>query len=279
MGADIGSSGSVTGTIREDDPLPTLRIDGPDPQAEGGPGEATDIVFTVSRSGELDLTSTVDFAFSGGLVNADDFVGRAIPGGGTLSFAPGVVSQTITAQIAGDDLPDADETVRVVLSKPDTVRIGGLVAVATIRNDDSFAPTISIADAAAQHEGDAGTTTDVFTLTRAGDPGAENSVDFAVFGGSTNAADYAGGILPGGTVILAPGQAEATISVDIAGDTDIEPDEPIRIVLSDPDNARVTDGVGLGPSATTTRRCRASPLPMRLRRTRAMPAQRSSTSS
>ncbi len=236
--------GTATGTISDDDALPGLRISDAAAQAEGDSG-TTDFTFTVTRTGELNRPSTVDYAVQPGLVTAEDFDGGVLPSG-SVSFAAGESSKTITISVAGDTLPEGDETIVVRLSDPTDAVLIDATGVATITNDDPFEPTIRIADADTQAEGDSGTTTFSFTLTRSGILTDASSVDYAVAGGTANAADFAGGMLPSGTVNFAAGEDTATLEIEVAGDTDIEGDETIRVVLSAPNNAIIGDGIAIG---------------------------------
>jgi hypothetical protein len=77
----------------------------------------------------------------------------------------------------------------------------------------------------------------VFTLSRSGDLTRTLDVDFAVSGRGANpadAADFAGGVLPSGTASFAAGDSETTVTLDLAGDTDVEPDEGLTLALSNP---------------------------------------------
>ncbi|KAA0677178.1 Ig-like domain-containing protein, partial [Roseomonas genomospecies 6] len=90
-----------------------------------------------------------------------------------------------------------------------------------------------------KREGDTGTKAFTFTVTRAGNTGGALTVDWAVAanngsGGSTlNAADF-GGTMPSGTVAFADGDTTKTITIQVSGDTDIEPDETFTVTLSNP---------------------------------------------
>ncbi|GGD64134.1 Ig-like domain-containing protein [Croceicoccus mobilis] len=94
-------------------------------------------------------------------------------------------------------------------------------------------------------EGDSGTTSMVFTVTRAegtvgmvsayytvGSPGTADAEDFAFAGEGT------------GKVTFADGQDTATITIPIAGDTVIEPDETFTLTLYD-----ATGGAGIGDAS------------------------------
>jgi hypothetical protein len=68
-------------------------------------------------------------------------VGGVVPSG-TVSFAAGVVSQTITVNVAGDTANEADEQFKVVLSHSVGATLASFSATATIVNDDGVAPDI-----------------------------------------------------------------------------------------------------------------------------------------
>jgi len=112
-------------------------------------------------------------------------------------------------------------------------------------------PEISI-DNVTELEGDSGTTTFVFTVTRTGDLTNPSSVDFTTNDDTTTAgidydatsgtANFAGESALGAE----DGDATTTISVLVKGDTDVEPDETFTVDLSDPSGATIVDGQGLG---------------------------------
>ena len=102
------------------------------------------------------------------------------------------------------------------------------------------------ADADTVAEGDSGTTSVTFTVTRTGDTTGATTVDFTV-GGDVDADDF-GGALPSGTVTFAPGETTQTVTVDITGDTTIEPDEALTVTLTNPSTDASID---TGTAATT----------------------------
>ncbi len=90
---------------------------------------------------------------------------------------------------------------------------------------------------ASRAEGDGGATAFTFTVSRTGDGTVATSVAWRVAGiGATpaDAADFAGGVLPSGTIAFAVGEATRTITVDVAGDLVVEAGEAFRVTLSDP---------------------------------------------
>ena len=108
--------------------------------------------------------------------------------------------------------------------------------------------TLSIADASAA-EGDAGASAISFTVARQGGSAGAVSAQYAVSfpGGdlSADAADFASALT--GMVSFADGETEKTITLQIQGDTDFEPDEGFTVTLSAPTGgATIGDGTAAG---------------------------------
>ncbi|MDX1929827.1 MAG: choice-of-anchor I family protein [Pirellulaceae bacterium] len=98
------------------------------------------------------------------------------------------------------------------------------------------APAFSIAATdGAKPEGNSGTTTYLFTVTRGGDISLANDVNFAVTGTAVNpanAADFVGAAFPSGTLNFAAGETSKAVAIEVAGDTTVEPDEGFIVTLS-----------------------------------------------
>ena len=101
--------------------------------------------------------------------------------------------------------------------------------VVGVAGSDSLA--IAAADAQ-KAEGDAGTTGLTFQVTRSGDISGESSVDWTVAGADVDAADFAGGVIPSGTLTFAGGESAKTITVNVQGDLESESDEGFVVQLS-----------------------------------------------
>ncbi len=140
-GATIADATGV-GTIVNDDSttLPSLRI-GDASFAEGSaaaPGHGT---FTVTLSAASATPVTVNFATSNGTATAgSDYVAQS----GSLTFAAGETSKTVTIAAIGDSVAEANEGFTVVLSNAVGATIADGSGAGTITNDDL--PTLSIAD-------------------------------------------------------------------------------------------------------------------------------------
>ncbi len=89
-------------------------------------------------------------------------------------------------------------------------------------------------------EGDTGLTTFEFIIERSGDLSDSSSVAWTVSGSGTypaDADDFEGGAFPSGMISFQPGSVFATILINVAGDTEPEPDESFIVTLFNPTNA------------------------------------------
>jgi uncharacterized protein len=211
--------------------------------SEGNTG-ATDLTFTVTRSGGTAGAVTADWALNFGTVDAADLVTSTL--GGTVSFADGQSTATVTIQVAGDTVFEANETFAIDLSNATGgATITDASGAGTITNDDAApAGTLSINDVTIV-EGNSGTTNMVFTVTRTDGSAGAVSATWTIANTSTNAADFTGALT--GTVSFADGETSATVTVGIAGDTVFETNEAFTVTLSAPTGgAAIGDASGAG---------------------------------
>ncbi|MFM6873150.1 MAG: hypothetical protein ACKPKQ_24655, partial [Dolichospermum sp.] len=105
----------------------------------------------------------------------------------------------------------------------------GAYALRIQADTNSTSPTLAIATTNAnQTEGNSGSKAFTFTVTRAVNTTGANNVNWAVTGSGTSPADandFVGGVLPSGTVSFAAGETSKVITVDVQGDTTVEPNE------------------------------------------------------
>ncbi|MBJ7898457.1 MAG: RTX toxin [Cyanobacteria bacterium RI_101] len=205
--------------------------------------------FTVTRSVTTEGTDTLDWAVTGsGLTPADgaDFAGGILPSG-SITFNPGETERVITVQIQGDANLEPNETFTVALSNPSSGVITVPGASSTITNDDVatvLTPEFAItANHASKTEGDSGAKNFTFTVTRSVTTEGTETLDWAVTGSGltpADGADFAGGILPSGSITFNPGETERVITVQIQGDADLEPNETFTVALSNPSSGVIT---------------------------------------
>ncbi|WP_350284985.1 Calx-beta domain-containing protein [uncultured Croceitalea sp.] len=240
--ASLGTQIATTYTIQNDDS--SISLAGNVTQVEGTGGNSA-FEFTVNRTGDLSGASSVNYAVTGSggsPATATDFVGGTLPTG-TVSFAANSGSEIITVSVNGDAVVEPDETFTVTLNAPIGSTIGTPTALGTITNDDTA--SISIDDVA-QAEGTGSTTNFVFTVSIDGAANALQDIDFdfeTIAGSATSGIDYRG-LNDSGTITA--GSTSTTIIVEVAGDTDVEPNEDFTVELSNPVNAILGDNEGLG---------------------------------
>ena len=231
------------GTLENDDTA-SLSIDDPT-VVEGDDGTTTDLVFTVTLSGALDHGFTVSFQTANGSASAgQDYTATS----GDLAFdGTDGETETVTVTILGDDVVEADETVRVQLGTPSDgdVVVPDPIGLGTLENDDNA--SLSIDDPTVV-EGDGGTSTQlVFTVTLSGNVDDGFNVPFQTADGSATAGeDYtatSGDLVFGGF----DGETE-TVTVTLFGDDVVEADETLNLQLGTPsnDDILVPDPTGLG---------------------------------
>ena len=136
---------------------------------------------------------------------------------GTLTFAAGTTTGTITVPVNGDTTVEPDETFFVNLSSPTNATIGDGQGLGTILNDDT---TISIGNVSVT-EGNSGTTNVNFTVTLSAAASVPVTVNYATADGTATAgSDY---MATSGTLTFAAGSTTGTISVPVTGDTLMSP--------------------------------------------------------
>jgi hypothetical protein len=114
-----------------------------DVQLTEGDSGSSNLVFTVTRSGDTAGISSVNFDTADGTANAGaDYVATS----GTVQFLEYETSQMITVPVNGDTEFEPDETFFVNLSNPDNATLTDAQGQGLIVNDDSPPPTISIGD-------------------------------------------------------------------------------------------------------------------------------------
>ena len=211
--------------------------------------------IVVTRTGTnlqagIDITYTV---VGGTAIRGDDYTivdttGAPILGTGTLSFARGQTTQTITVQTTSDTISELSETVIIQLfnSQNKALLVAPTIHTLTIIDNDTpgvlrfTAPALSVPEPQADREV-------LLTVTRAGTNLASGvTVDYAVTGGNATGfgADYT---LANGTLTFGALEASKTISLMIHPDDVAEGNETIVVTLSNP-TGRATLG---SPSVMT----------------------------
>ena len=234
--------GAGTGTITDDDDAPTVSIDSPT-IAEGAPGTAATLRFTVRLSAASGRQVTVDYADAGTgtATSGEDYAALAAR---TLIFAPGITTRTIDVSVTGDAADEAAETVVITLGAPVNATLATGTGTGTVTDDDTR--TLSI-DSPIVTEGAPGTAATLrFTVRLNAASGRQVTVAYADAGTgtATSGTDYTA--LPAGTLTFAAGTTTRTIDVAVTGDAADEPNETVEVTLSSPVNAVLAAGAATG---------------------------------
>jgi subtilisin family serine protease/Ca2+-binding RTX toxin-like protein len=146
-----GKANETKLTIAVNDPITYAVAAGTASIAEGNSGSTTPVTFTVTRSGGINAVGSVNYAIGGTATNSSDYnniggTSGANAATGTINFAAGETSKTITLNVLGDADIEPDETITVTLSNqvaPGPIpTITTATATTTIDNDDSPAVTV-----------------------------------------------------------------------------------------------------------------------------------------
>jgi hypothetical protein len=163
-----------------------------------------------------------------------------------FSGIPSDRTKTATVLINGDTVAEPNETFTIGISL--TLPLSNVVidtpsSTQTISDDDSSA-SFAIADVTAA-EGNAGSSTFSFAVTKTGSTGFTTSVNFATTDGSATVADgdFAS---TSGTLSFLPGDSTKNVDVTVNGDTKHETGETFTVDLSGAVNASITDNQGVG---------------------------------
>ena len=197
--------------------------------------------FTVSLDAATTGPISVDFATADGTATQP---GDYTTTSGSVTFAPGQTSKTVTVPIIDDNTPEATETFELRLTNPSGGVIVDDTGVGTITDSDR---AISVDDVTVAES--AGTAT--FTVTLGSAATAPVSVNYATADDTaTQPGDYAA---TGGTLNFAIGDTSKTVSVPIVNDNAPEAAETFELHLSGATGGIITDGTGVGTITDTDR--------------------------
>ena len=241
---DLSNPGNATiadsqglGTITDDDPAPTISI-GDATVTEGDAGTAN-ATFTVDLSTASGRAASVAYATASGTATAPaDYQTTS----GTLNFAPGETTQTVTVPVNADLLDEIDENFTVNLSSAVGATIADGLGLGTIIDNDPL-PALSVNDVTVT-EGDSGTVAAAFTVSLSVPSGRSVTVGYATANGSAIApADFTAIT---GTLTFAAGQTSQQVTVLVNGDLLDEVSESFFLNLSGPTNATISDPQAVG---------------------------------
>ncbi len=228
--------GVGTGTIEDNDEVPTVSIEDAPSVTEGG-----DVVFAVKLSEASGQEVTVPYATS----DVTATVGQdynAAQGESLVVIRAGNTEATIVVGTIDDVLSEETETFTLTLQDPvgADLAVGGAMGTGTILDNDD-APTVSIGDAPLVTEGvDA-----VFAVKLSEASGQEVTVPYATSDATATAGqDY--DAVVGGSLVIPAGKTDTTIVVGTIDDALSEEAETFVLTLEEPEGADLAVGAAVG---------------------------------
>ncbi|MGE3758313.1 MAG: Calx-beta domain-containing protein, partial [Pseudobdellovibrionaceae bacterium] len=231
--------GAAQVTIVDDDNVPSVSINSPAAEDEG-----SSIDFTVSLSEASGKTITVDYANSDvTTTQGSDYPATT----GTLTFAPGEITKTITVATVADLIDEvATENFDITLSNENNALLGTDTGVGSI-NDVDPPPTLSINSPGAENEGQ----NVEFTVTLSPPSGQTVQVNYNSVDGTASVGDGDFSSVTG-TLIFTPGETSKSVIVGLVNDAlDEEDVETFTLFLSGSINAGIGTASGTGSLTDT----------------------------
>ena len=213
----------AAGWIEDNDEPPELSITDADPVEEDGT-----LAFTVS----LTMASSHDVTVAYGTVDGTAVAGVDYQANrGVLILAPGEREGTVEVAVLDDVLDEPDEHLAVMLSHPRNATLSRDSGSGSIIDNDA-PPSLSVADAVGA-EG----TRITFEVELSATSAQRVEVDYATADGTALAgSDYEAA---SGTLVFAPLERLATVTIALPDDDVEEGDESFALSLSSPVNATV----------------------------------------
>lgn len=220
---------------------------------EGGSGSQTSAVFVFTLSGPSRETIKIDYSTSDGFATTvnSDYLGAT----GTLSFAPGETSKSVSIAIYGDDTYERNEDFTLTAVPQIPAQLDGtpasVVTTVVIINDDAV-PQATITDTTVvETEGSVTATLKV----RLSNPSYQSITLDYLTSAAVNAQGESMGTsaTPGidftvvgpVTLTFVAGDVEKTLTFTVSGDSIDEYDESFFVTLFNPSNATITDSLGV----------------------------------
>ncbi len=152
---------------------------------------------------------------------------------GTLTFAPGENSKTVAVTLRGDTSVEPDESFRLNFADAVGGTLSAGFVTGTIVNDDTAPapepPQMTISPVSVT-EGNSGTKAMVFTIALSAASTSTVTVNYSTAAGTATAGtDFQAAA---GTLSFVPGVVSRTVSVNVNGDTAVETNETLELVLS-----------------------------------------------
>lgn len=219
-----------------DGDCPQIQIDDVTVIEDDGMNGST-VFVTVSLSDLSTSDVTVDYSTADGTATSGtDYTAAS----GNITIYAGTLSASIPVQLGLDTAVEGDETVLVILTNATDASISDPQGVVTIQDNDFPPPEISVSNASSD---EVNGTID-FTVSLSASSTSSIDVDYAVTDiTATDGMDYTAA---SGTLTIPAGSISEMLSFSLIDDSEFEGDETFTVDLTNPVNASILDGQGVG---------------------------------
>jgi Domain of unknown function (DUF4114)/Calx-beta domain len=235
----VATPAAVTGTIVNDDivvvPVISLELS-PTSVLED---DATNLVYTFSRTGNLTNALTVNYQVRGTATFGTDYTQTGASNftlnSGKIAFAAGASTATLTIDPTADTTRENNETVGLTLLTNRSYTVGTIGTVrGTILDDDRPVITLAVSPDSVLEDGTANA---IYTFTRTGNLANTLTVKYSVGGTASLSSDYtqtgaATFKSTAGTITFAANSNTATLKIDPKADTILESDETVALTIT-----------------------------------------------
>jgi Ca2+-binding RTX toxin-like protein len=221
------------------DDFPVITVAATDSSASESPNSG---VFTLTRTGSTTNALTVKYTLLGTAINGTDYTNLT----GTVTFAAGSSTATVTVNPTNDNIDELTETVTLNLGLGTGYTLGTTTSATVNIADTDPLPTLNISLNQKVVEGLTSSQTVTYTVTLSNPSTQTITVNYATANGTAIAgSDYTART---GTLTFNPGVTSQVITIPILNDATNEADETFTLKLTNPTNATL----GANHTATTT---------------------------
>jgi len=231
------SDDTGTGTITDNDPIPTIAI-GAGSRFEGTGGEGY-VVLPVTLSAPSGRIITAPYTVSPGTATDPQDIDATAR---SVTIPAGTSDGEIRVPVITDNIDEPDETFTVTLGAPANATLGNAAAQGTVLNDDT--PVVSIAGVELGEGTGAEPTAFPFLVTLSNPSARAITVRAGTADAQAKAPeDYAA---LDTTVTFAPGDVTEVVTVNVVADAIVEASESFAVNLSEPAGATLGTATALG---------------------------------
>ena len=209
--------------------------------------EGQSLTLQVALSRAVAAPVTLKWKTADGTAGSADYTARAA----SVTLPAGTTTTSLTVQTTGDVLAEGNETFTVSLEEdsanplPQGVRLGAISATVTIIDDEALSVSVAAVTTIVTEGTDA-----VFRVFAVGGTStADVAVTYTVSGTATAGSDYTA---PSGSLTLAAGVAKRTVTIATLTDEMFDPDETLRVTLTEASMAKGEARVAAPPDNSAT---------------------------